>query len=184
MNPEIIKNLINNLSNDNTNKRQTITFGELLSTKILSEYLNSKNIKNKLVNAGKLIIAEENYNNNEDIFLNCKYNTNIELLISDKSHNIFITQGFFGSTVNNEPCLLGRGGSDTSASLLAAALNADKLEIWTDVNGIYSADPNIINNAKIINNIGYEQAQELSLWAQKLCIHIVLPCQNKIYRYS
>ena len=180
LDPEIIKDLINNLSNDNTNKRQIITFGELLSTKILSEYLNSNNIKNKLINAGKLIIAEENYINNEDIFLNCKYNTNIEKLISDKSHNIFITQGFFGSTSNNEPCLLGRGGSDTSASLLASSLKADKLEIWTDVNGIYSADPNIINNAKIINNIGYKQAQELAAMGAKV-IHpySIIPCQKQ-----
>ena len=181
LDPNIIIQLLDDLAcNKIENNRKVITYGELLSTTILSEYLKYNNINNKLINAGKLILAEENYLHNDEIFLNCKYNTDIDLLISDQQHNVFITQGFFGSTNTNEPCLLGRGGSDTSASLLASSLNADKLEIWTDVNGIYTADPNLINNAKIINNIGYEQAQELAAMGAKVMHpYSIIPCQKK-----
>ena len=69
---------------------------------------------------------------------------------------------------NNKPSNLGRGGSDLTASLLANILNADKLEIWTDVSGMYTANPNLVKNAKVIPEISYNEAMELSHFGAKV----------------
>jgi bifunctional diaminopimelate decarboxylase / aspartate kinase len=162
------------------NKRKAITYGELLSTSILATFLQERNIKDFLMlYAGKFIKAE-NENIDDDIFLNCKYTGDINLFNNIAKKRIIITQGFLANTPSNKICLLGRGGSDTSASIIANMLNAKILEIWTDVNGMYTADPNKINNTMVIPNIGYEQAQELAaMGAKVLHPYCIIPCQAK-----
>ncbi|MGD8929021.1 MAG: bifunctional aspartate kinase/diaminopimelate decarboxylase [Lysobacterales bacterium] len=76
--------------------------------------------------------------------------------------NLHITQGFIASGPAAETCLLGRGGSDTSAACLAAKLSADRLEIWTDVPGIFSADPRTVPEARLLRRLSYSEAQELA----------------------
>ncbi len=75
---------------------------------------------------------------------------------------LHITQGYIVSGPEGETCLLGRGGSDTSAACLAARLDADSLEIWTDVPGIFSADPHIVPESRLLNRLSYSEAQELA----------------------
>ncbi len=75
---------------------------------------------------------------------------------------LHITQGFIASGPDGATCLLGRGGSDTSAAYLAARLQAGALEIWTDVPGIFSADPRIVPEARLLNRLSYSEAQELA----------------------
>ena len=79
-----------------------------------------------------------------------------------------IVPGFVSKNSNNKPSNLGRGGSDLTASLLANILNADKLEIWTDVSGMYTANPNLVKNAKVIPEISYNEAMELSHFGAKV----------------
>ena len=76
--------------------------------------------------------------------------------------NLHITQGFIAAGPDGETCLLGRGGSDTSAAYLAARLQAGALEIWTDVPGIFSADPRVVPEARLLNRLSYSEAQELA----------------------
>ncbi|VVU95615.1 Amino acid kinase family [seawater metagenome] len=160
-------------------KRKAITYGELLSTNILSYYLGKNNIKNQNIYAGKFIRADMENTENE-IFLNCKYEGKLDIFNNLINQNIIITQGFMGNTPSGKACLLGRGGSDTSASLIASMLNAKVLEIWTDVDGMYTADPNKIKHASVIENIGYIQAQELAaMGAKVLHPYCIIPCQNK-----
>jgi diaminopimelate decarboxylase/aspartate kinase len=82
--------------------------------------------------------------------------------------DLHITQGFIASTESGATCLLGRGGSDTSAACLAARLQAGKLEIWTDVPGIFSADPRVVPEARLLKQLSYSEAQELASMGAKV----------------
>ena len=79
-----------------------------------------------------------------------------------------ITQGFIASTPRGATCLLGRGGSDTSAALFAALLQAERLEIWTDVHGLFTSDPRHVNNTRLIREVSYRVAQELASMGAKV----------------
>ncbi|HXV77248.1 MAG TPA: bifunctional aspartate kinase/diaminopimelate decarboxylase, partial [Candidatus Polarisedimenticolaceae bacterium] len=84
------------------------------------------------------------------------------------AHETVLTQGFIARTPAGETCLLGRGGSDTSAALFAALLGADELEIWTDVPGMFTADPRRVPVARLIRRMGYREAQELAALGAKV----------------
>jgi diaminopimelate decarboxylase/aspartate kinase len=82
--------------------------------------------------------------------------------------DVVITQGFIARTPEGGTCLLGRGGSDTSAALFAALLEADRLEIWTDVHGMFTTDPRQLPSARLITRIRYREAQELAAMGAKV----------------
>jgi aspartate kinase len=103
-------------------------------------------------------------------------------LIKDviKEKQIYITQGFIATTPNQNFILLGRGGSDTTGALIANTLNADEYQVWTDVDGIYTADPRIVQSAKKMNKIGYEYVQEMAgMGAKVMHPYSILPCAKK-----
>merc|ERR1719161_3007715 len=79
-----------------------------------------------------------------------------------------ITQGFIGSNAKNYTCLLGRGGSDTSGALFAALLGAARLEIWTDVHGLFTSDPRHVSHTRLIRITNYRVAQELASMGAKV----------------
>ena len=79
-----------------------------------------------------------------------------------------VTQGFVGATVDGRPTTLGRGGSDFTAALLGAALGAERVEIWTDVNGLMTADPRIVPSARTLAEASYEEAAELATFGAKV----------------
>lgn len=83
-------------------------------------------------------------------------------------HDVVLTQGFIAGTPDGQTCLLGRGGSDTSGALFAALLGAQELEIWTDVPGMFTADPRLVPVARLIRRIGYREAQELAALGAKV----------------
>lgn len=165
-------------------KIKIISYGEILSSIILQEYLVRMGFKSKLLNSRNFIKSVNEhtiidpYNLNIKGAMECR-KENIHFLF-DKDINIYVTQGFISSTKDNKLCILSRSGSDTSASLIAGALDADRLEIWTDVNGMYTADPRIIPEAQIINEINYEIAQEISA-SGSYVVHpySLQPCMEK-----
>ena len=79
-----------------------------------------------------------------------------------------VTQGFIGATVDGTPTTLGRGGSDFTAALLGAALEVERVEIWTDVNGLMTADPRIVPSARTLRAASYEEAAELATFGAKV----------------
>ena len=85
-----------------------------------------------------------------------------------KAGRIAVTQGFLGSTADGRPTTLGRGGSDYTAALLGAALEAERVEIWTDVNGLMTADPRIVPSARTLRAASYEEAAELATFGAKV----------------
>jgi aspartokinase/homoserine dehydrogenase 1 len=156
--------LINELSNKTADK--IVSFGELLSSFIISEALKAKNLDAVLKNAQELILTNENFSNAAVKF--DKTNDAIMLFFNENKHKIVVLPGFVASTENGEPSTLGRGGSDYTAAIIASALNASLLEIWTDVSGMFTANPKIVKEAFPIQNISYQEAMELSHFGAKV----------------
>jgi bifunctional diaminopimelate decarboxylase / aspartate kinase len=165
---------------DNKQKIKAISYGEILSTSLVSLYFSEKKkLDIELLNVGDFLKSDRE-NDNNNLYLNAKYKADLEKFKKVNTKNIVITQGFIAKTPLDKTCLLGRGGSDTSAAIIANMLDAKYLEIWTDVNGVYTADPNIIKNAQIIDNISYNHAQELAaMGAKVLHPYCILPCHMK-----
>ena len=155
-----------------------IAQGEYLTCGILNKYLNKNNIKSELISSLDVIES-----NQENIGLNNKgefivYPEKIEKSL--ETNDVVIIPGFSGRTPNGSYCLLGRGGSDTTGSIIASSINAKLYEIWTDVNGIYSSDPRKISGTFINEIINYDAAQEVAAMGAKV-IHpyCILPCAQK-----
>lgn len=147
-------------------KDRIISFGELLSSKIIAAFLQSKNINHEWLDARTFIKTNSNYGYAAVDF--AKTNELIANKISTAAIKIFIIPGFIASDENNNTTTLGRGGSDYTAAIFAAAINAGSLEIWTDVSGMMTADPRWVNNAKTIERISYQEAMELSHFGAKV----------------
>lgn len=138
-----------------------LSVGEKLSSYILASVLEVKH-----VNSQELIKTQSNYTNATVNFK--KTDTNIIDFFHKNKDNITIVGGFVASNSENETTTLGRGGSDYTAAIIAAALNAEKIEIWTDVSGMFTANPRIVKAAFPINEISYLEAMELSHFGAKV----------------
>lgn len=156
--------LINELSAKTSDK--IVSFGELLSSFIIAEAMKNKGFDAELKNAQELIVTDENFSNAVVKFE--QTNKNIALFFSKNNHKIIVSPGFVAKTESGESSTLGRGGSDYTAAIVAAAANASVLEIWTDVSGMYTANPNFVQQAFPIKNISYQEAMELSHFGAKV----------------
>lgn len=143
-----------------------VGFGEILSSKIISAAMQANGLNNCWKDSRELIFTDDNFGsasvNTRDT------NNSILNYFSSTKENLFILPGFIASSSNGAPSTLGRGGSDYSAAIVAAALNATVLEIWTDVSGIMTADPRYVSNAKVVHHISYQEAMELSHFGAKV----------------
>lgn len=155
---------------------QIVCFGELISTTILSHFMNFKGLKNNWIDVRNFIKTDNNYRDaNVDWDLTQK---NISKNIKRKTLNI--TQGFIGSDENNFSTTLGREGSDYTAAIFAYSLNAESVTIWKDVPGVMNADPRFFENAQLLNQISYREAIELAFYGATV-IHpkTLQPLQKK-----
>lgn len=155
---------------------QVVSFGELISTTILSHYLNDSNILNTWIDVRDLISTDENY---RDAEVNWEVTQDkIKKKINPKTLNI--TQGFIGANQNGFTTTLGREGSDYTAAIFAYCLNADSVTIWKDVPGVLNADPRYFENTILLNQISYKEAIELAFYGASV-IHpkTLQPLQKK-----
>jgi aspartokinase/homoserine dehydrogenase 1 len=141
------------------------SFGERLSSYIIA------NAAKELFDATHQESRDLISTNNE--YLNAQVNfkitnKNISSFFDKNKHQVTLLGGFISSNINGETTTLGRGGSDFSASIYAAALNADELQIWTDVSGMFTANPSVVKQAYPISEISYEEAMELSHFGAKV----------------
>jgi aspartate kinase len=159
---------------------QIVSVGELVSSIILSEYLNSISIYHTWVDIRKVLITDTQWRSanvkleeSEKIFQDTIYP-----LLSDQT--IILTQGFIGGTSNGYTTTLGREGSDYTAALLANFANAKELTIWKDVDGVLNADPRYFKNAQKIDELSYYDAIEMTYYGATV-IHpkTIKPLQNK-----
>ncbi len=139
---------------------QLVSYGEILSSIIISNYLNSIGLKSKWVDARSCIVTDEYYRDANVDFE--KTSKSIKRKI--KGRGLYISQGFIGSNKKSFTTTLGREGSDYSAAIFAYALNAKSVTIWKDVRGVLNADPRYFNKTKLLNKISYEEAIELAFY--------------------
>ncbi|MDH1882649.1 aspartate kinase [Empedobacter falsenii] len=154
---------------------QVVCCGELISTKIISMYLNSIQINNEWLDVRDYIKTDNTYREGK-----VNWTLTEESIKRLPNTGLFITQGFLGSDPNFFTTTLGREGSDYSAAIFAYCLNADSMTIWKDVPGVLNADPRYFDNAELLNHISYEEAIELAYYGASV-IHpkTLQPLQQK-----
>jgi aspartate kinase len=145
-----------------------MSVGELLSSQIITAYLNSLNITSRFIDSREIIIVERK----KDEFLPLTdeiHNRVSKYIIPYETHeSCIVCPGFIASTTEGEPATLGRDGSDYTASLLGAALEAEEIQIWSDVDGILSADPSIIPYARPLKTMTFDEACELAYFGARV----------------
>ena len=141
---------------------EAIAIGERLSALMMAEYLEASGIPARAINAAEVIVTDAVFGNATPIMeaTGRKAAAVIGPLLA--SGILPVVTGFNGATTDGRPTTLGRGGSDFSASILAAALDASELWIWTDVDGIMSADPRSVPEARVLDALTYNEAAELA----------------------
>jgi len=157
---------------------QIVSMGELVSTRIVSEYLNSAGIKNQWVDVRNCIRTD-------DVFRDASVDWGLteefsQEVFNFKTEDLYITQGFISSTSMSLTTTLGREGSDFSAAILGNVLNAEDVTFWKDVPGVLSADPKKSTDAKQISALSYREAVEITHSGAKI-IHpkTMKPLHNK-----
>ncbi len=150
-----------------------MSFGERLSAFTISEALKDQGLANTYIDSRNIIKTDNNFGRARVHFKetqDCinKYISKRQTSTAGATAGLFVITGFIGSTSNNETTTLGRGGSDYSASVIGAALNAEEIEIWTDVDGVLTADPGKVKNAFPIDYLTYEEAMEMSHFGAKV----------------
>jgi aspartate kinase len=159
---------------------QIVCVGELLSTSIISFYLNELNIKNDWKDVRDIIKTDNNFRD-----AGVDWTKTASMLESTKNSTnqfkqIIVTQGFIGCTDDNESTTLGREGSDYSAAIFANLLDAESLTIWKDVEGVMNADPKQFNDAQLIHELSFNEVIEMAYYgAQVIHPKTIKPLQNK-----
>lgn len=159
---------------------QIVCCGELLSTSLVSIYLNEVGVKNKWVDVRDIVRTDDNF---RDAYINWNYTqqkvkADIEPLFTD--FDIVITQGFIGATDENESTTLGREGSDFSAAIFANILDAESQTIWKDVEAVMNADPKEFPDAENIYALSYREVIEMAYYgAQVIHPKTIKPLENK-----
>lgn len=156
--------LINELSPKTSDK--LLSFGELLSSFIIAETMKDRDLNTVRKNSQELIITNSNFTKaevNYDIT-----NKNIKTYFANANQRITILPGFISKSIAGEITTLGRGGSDFTAAIVAAALKVERLEIWTDVSGMFTTNPKLVKQAFPIKKLSYQEAMELSHFGAKV----------------
>lgn len=158
----------------------TLSFGEKMSACLVFYALKKEIPETAFIKPEGLIITDSNYSDISVLFQETENAIRSKCEQAFEMNDVIITSGFVGSTIDGQIITLGRGGSDFSASIIASALNADRLEIWTDVDGILTSDPRIIKNVKRVRELSYNEASELAYFGAKV-LHpkTILPAVDK-----
>ncbi|WP_297517055.1 aspartate kinase [Flavobacterium sp.] len=155
---------------------QVVSYGEIVSTTIVSHYFNEKGVSNQWVDVRNLIKTDATY---RDALVDWEQ-TQKRISKQIKKKGLYITQGFLGSDENNFTTTLGREGSDYTAAIFAYCMGAESVTIWKDVPGVLNADPRYFENATLLHQISYREAIELAFYGATV-IHpkTLQPLQRK-----
>ncbi len=149
-------------------KDAIVSYGEQLSSRLLSEVLKAKGIKARQVDSRRLIVTDDEFGAAQPIWEETAELVRLELGPAIAESEVPVMGGFIAANRAGETTTLGRGGSDFSAALVASALEAGELQIWTDVTGVMTCDPRICSNARTIPVLSYEEAAELAYFGAKV----------------
>ena len=142
------------------------SYGEWLSSQIIAATFKAQGVESVWKDSRELIVTNSNFTNAEVDF--ARTHLNLNEYFPNQPVDLFIIPGFIAANAEGITTTLGRGGSDFTAAIIAGALNAKSLEIWTDVSGMMTADPRLTANARIIPHISYQEAMELSHFGAKV----------------
>ena len=145
-----------------------ISNGEYLSSNVICCAMNASGIRTNYIDARRMIVTDDNYLKGEPDMEAISDKVPGVVLGAYEYADAVITQGFVSATASGEPTVLGRGGSDYSASLIGMAIDATRIEIWTDVDGVRTADPRRVDNTKCLDKISFEEAAEMAHFGAKV----------------
>ena len=149
-------------------KDAVVSYGEQLSSRLLAEVLKAKGVNARQVDSRRLIVTDDEYGAAQPIWDETEKLVKLEIEPLIAAGEVPIMGGFIAANRGGETTTLGRGGSDYSAALVAAALHASELQIWTDVTGVMTCDPRICSDARTIPVLSYEEAAELAYFGAKV----------------
>jgi aspartate kinase len=177
---EALVKIQKNIGNSLQHKDLVLSFGERVQVHLLQAVLNQANIKSEGVQSSEIIITDDNFSQAApqqpitDQSINQRINPLLDAGI------VPVISGFVASNLKGEITTLGRGGSDYSAAIVAAAIQANEVWIWTDVDGILTTDPALVASAKLIDKISYEEVYDLAYFGAKvLHPNTILPLEGK-----
>jgi aspartate kinase len=156
------------------------SYGERLSTMLLTAAMQERSVNAELLDARQLIVTDENFTKAAPLMALCEARAKEIVLPLLKKGAVPVIQGFIGSTIGGITTTLGRGGSDYSAAIFGAVLDAEIIEIWTDVDGVLSADPQLVPQARLLKTVTFQEASELAYFGAKV-LHpsTILPAIEK-----
>ncbi|HYO12300.1 MAG TPA: bifunctional aspartate kinase/diaminopimelate decarboxylase [Thermoanaerobaculia bacterium] len=153
-------------------RARVLAFGELMSTRLGAAFLSSRGLPTVWLDARSSLLAREDPRIGARAYLSatCEHERDEDLLerLAAEPAAVILTQGFIARNAAGETVLLGRGGSDTSAAYFAAKLGAARCEIWTDVPGMFTANPALLPSARLLRALDYEEAQEIATTGAKV----------------
>jgi aspartate kinase len=141
---------------------EAVAAGERLTVILIAAFLNSEGVPAAGINAWDVVVTDGVFGNASPLMERTREKAHAVLLPLLEQGSLPVITGFNGATSDGRPTTLGRGGSDFSASIVAAALDASELWIWTDVDGIMSADPRLVPDAEVLEEVTYAEAAELA----------------------
>lgn len=167
-----IRHICKELSSD-THRRKALSdhllsYGEFLSSHLVSCYLNSIGIPAQMFDVRNVLLTDSDFGKARPDFYASREKARSLLAPLLQENRVPIVQGFVGRDSNGNTTTLGRGGSDYSATLLGSMLDAQCVEIWTDVSGIMTADPNLVPEAKRIRSMTFQEAAELAYFGARV----------------
>lgn len=142
--------------------------GERMSAPLLAAVLRAQGVSAEFVDAGDIIVTDEVHGGAAPLMRPTAERTNARLVPLLEQGVVPVVTGFVGATAKGVPTTLGRGGSDYSAAIVGAVLDADEIQIWTDVNGVLTADPRVVPNARSLRTLSYEEVAELAYYGAKV----------------
>ena len=145
-----------------------VSFGERLSSVLVAAALSARGAKAELVDSRRFVVTDDNFTMAAPDLRQTETRARGVLLPLIERGVVPVTQGFIGSTAEGVTTTIGRGGSDYSAAIIGAALDAEAIEIWTDVDGLMTADPRVVPEARRIRVISFAEAAELSYFGAKV----------------
>lgn len=151
-------------NNESIQLNELLSYGERITSYLFSTYLKTQGRENVLLNALDFISINED---GEPSVENIEEKLNLQLS-RNPENLIFVTQGFICSDPNGKIANLKRGGSDYTATLIGAALRAEKISIWTDIDGLHNNDPRYVKNTKALNYLNFDEAAELAYFGAKI----------------
>lgn len=159
---------------------QVVSFGELFSSRIIHYFLAEKGFENEWIDARQVIKTNQHFREAGVLWDITAERTMEKVIPGFQKCSIVITQGFIGSTLDDQPATLGREGSDFTAAVFANILNAESVTIWKDVDGVMNGDPRQVSNAVVIPHLDYKEVIEMSYYgAQVIHPKTIKPLQNK-----